>query len=105
MANPDPSPETRFGAGNRANPNGKSSAQRKAEIQAAEDSAKLRAKMTAAMLAAVESGEDPLEYLKAEALKLFKDSEDRAHGQPEETVNQRVSGITREIVNAPKSED
>ena len=36
MANPNPSPATRFGAGNRANPSGKTSAQRGTEYQNAE---------------------------------------------------------------------
>ena len=92
MANPNPSPETRFGAEN-GNPSGKgkSKGQRAAEIKAARISAILRAKALSELLEKYNSGEKKLEDLIDPAtLKLFKDSEDRAHGTPKQYTE--VSG-------------
>lgn len=80
--NPDMSGLTPFEKGQSGNPGGKTKAQREAEVQAAEDAAILRAIMTRGLIAKAEAGEDMLEYLDANTLKLFKDSEDRAHGTP-----------------------
>lgn len=93
MANPNPSPETRFGAegGNPNNLGGKTREQREAEYKAAEISAQLRLKALSDMLERVESGKMKAEDLVENAiLKLFKDSEDRAHGTPKQTSE--VSG-------------
>lgn len=90
MANPNPSPATRFKKGQVANPLGKTSAQRKAEVEAAEKAAILRNAMLSRMMESLDAGEDVLELMNSDALKLFKDSEDRAHGTPKGT--QEVSG-------------
>lgn len=93
--NPNPSPKTRFGApnGNANNLGGKTRKQRQAEYEAAEMSARLRHKMLSVMLERVEAGEiDPLSLVEANSLRLFKDSEDRAHGQPDQTVTAKVTG-------------
>lgn len=83
MANPNPSPETRFKPGTVGNPGGKTKEQRQAEIDAAEKAAILRDKMLSLMMEKVEGGEiDLLELIDPATLKLFKDSEDRAHGTP-----------------------
>ncbi len=85
--NPNPSPSTRFGAEN-GNPSGagKTKGQRAAEIRAAEISAKLREKILSELLEQVESDEIRVtELVDANTLKLFKDSEDRAHGTPKST--------------------
>lgn len=85
--NPNPSPSTRFGAKN-GNPiaGGKSKKQRELEYRAAEDAAELRARMLS-IIKEKTSGDDDalLAMLKADTLKLFKDSEDRAHGTPKST--------------------
>lgn len=88
MANPNPSPATRFGAekGNPINLAGKTKEQRENEYKAAEIAAKLRARALSDMLELVESGESILEMIDANTLKLFKDSEDRAHGTPAGTT-------------------
>lgn len=88
MANPNPSPETRFG-GERGNPSGcgKTKEQKRLEMEAAEMSAKMRHKMLSEMMEKAESGQlDLEELLTPAALKLFKDSEDRAHGTPKQSV-------------------
>lgn len=90
MANPNPSPDTRFGAEN-GNPNnlgGKTKEQRESEYQAAAISAQLREHALSVMLEKVKSGDMDLEELITPAnLKLFKDSEDRAHGTPKQAVD------------------
>lgn len=87
MANPNPDTSglKPFEKGQSGNPGGKTREQRAAEVKAAEDSAKLRALITAKLLAEVEGGADPLDLLEPNALRLFKDSEDRAHGTPKST--------------------
>ena len=92
MANPNPSPETRFQQGNNANPGGKSKEHRRLEIEAAEMAAKLRHAMLSAMtekLNKESTGEKPdaMALLSGDALRLMKDSEDRAHGTPKQSVD------------------
>lgn len=92
MANPNPSPSTRFGAenGNPINLAGKTSEQRENEYKASQISAALRLKALSVMQEKVEAGElDILELIDPATLKLFKDSEDRAHGTPKQTVDSR----------------
>lgn len=101
MANPNPSPSTRFGAENGPkNPGGKTKEQVKAERAAALKSALLRDKMLSAIMERVENGEDVLEHLNSDALRLFKDSEDRAHGQPDQTVTNKHQGEGAEKLGA-----
>lgn len=96
MGNPNPSPETRFKAGESGNPGGKTNGQRAAEIEAARISAELRLKALSSLQEIVADKEmTPDEIHKAlacnENLKLFKDSEDRAHGTPKQTVDTKVT--------------
>ncbi len=85
MANPNPSPETRFEKGCSGNPGGKTKEQKAKEQESAIMAADMRHKMLSLMQEKVEAGADALEMLDANALKLFKDSEDRAHGTPKST--------------------
>ena len=82
---------TRFKKGVSGNPGGKSTRQRKNELKAAEISAKMRLKtLTSMQVLFMEKtlGPEDLELLLSTgALKLFKDSEDRAHGTPQQSVN------------------
>ena len=85
--NPNPSPATRFKAGDVNNPRGKTSETLRAEAQAAEISAKLRAAALIRLMEKVEAGEmDADELITSDNLRLFKDSEDRAHGTPKQSV-------------------
>lgn len=113
--NPNPSPSTRFGAenGNPINLAGKTKEQREAEYEASEIAAKLRLKALSVMLDKVESGEmDPLEIVEPNALRLFKDSEDRAHGTPKQTSEIggmdgkpiSVEAVTYEIYDPKRTE-
>lgn len=82
MANPNPSPETRFKPGQSGNPGGKSGEQLRIDREAADYAAKIRHKMLSSLAGKLDEGADPLDFLEPNALKLFKDSEDRAHGTP-----------------------
>jgi len=90
MANPNPSPKTRFKKGKSGNPSGKTSEALKAEAEAAKISAKLRLAALSCLQEKISEGpvnDETLELLmSAGALKLFKDSEDRAHGTPRQAV-------------------
>lgn len=82
--------ETRFGAGNNANPNGKTSEHRKAEIRAAELAAKVQLDLVEALsntLDAAQGDEDKLASIKADVLKLLKDAQDRGYGAPKSSVD------------------
>lgn len=114
MANPNPSPETRFGAEKGPEPaRGKTSAQKAAEYAAAEDAAIIRAQMLSGIREKIKSGADPLEFIDANNLKLFKDSEDRAHGTPK--ASSEISGpdgaaipvtsVAYEIIDPQKDEN
>ena len=88
--NPNPSPETRFGAenGNPTNLGGKTKEQRESEYKSAEMSARIREVALSLMLENVEAGNFTIEDLITPAnLKLFKDSEDRAHGTPKQSLD------------------
>lgn len=93
MANPNPSPATRFGApnGNRSN-GGKTAEQKRAEYAAAEKAALIREKMISSIMEKIEGGGDPLEFIDPATLKLLKDSEDRAHGTPQQSVDHTSDG-------------
>lgn len=111
MANPNPSPETRFQPGNNANPGGKTSEHRRLEIEAAEMAARLRHAMLSAMTEKLSSGDVLDAMLTSDALRLFKDSEDRAHGTPKQAVvhegdqaNPIRHVIERRIINAGRND-
>lgn len=72
-----------FEPGQSGNPGGKTSQQRADEVKAAEIAARMRLKM----LEALEQENSGLDRLDANTLKLFKDSEDRAHGTPKQSLD------------------
>lgn len=98
--NPNPSPSTRFKPGNPGNPAGKTSAQRKLEIENAEIATRIRNKLLLGMAERIEGleGQELVAELRNELLKLIKDSEDRGLGAPKQDVevNATVSTMTKE---------
>lgn len=91
--NPNPSPATRFKAGKSGNPSGKSTKHQKAEHRAAEISAILRAAALSSLQEKVEAGEiSALDAINSDMLRLFRDSEDRAHGTPKQSVEHAGEG-------------
>lgn len=99
MANPNPSPATRFKPGNPGNPGGKTKGQRKAEIKAAEIAAELRLKALSVLQEKLKNGEiEASELIDPATLKLFKDSEDRAFGTPDQSIKHSGTGDGGEII-------
>lgn len=93
--NPNPSPETRFQAGQRANPNGKTSEQKRLEMQNAETAMRIRARALHAVEAKLSecSTEQAIAMLvEAAMLKLLKDSEDRGLGSPVQPMDHTTNG-------------
>lgn len=93
QGNPNPSPATRFGAGERANPQGRTSEQRKMEIANAEKATKLRAMFLDAVANSLEhvSEKERAERIDAAMLKLLTDSETRGLGAPTQHVDNTSS--------------
>jgi len=87
--NPNPSPATRFNAGERANPAGKTSEQKRLEMQNAEAAMRIRERiLRAAEARLVECSTEQVlaEFVEAAMLKLLKDSEDRGLGSPVQAI-------------------
>jgi hypothetical protein len=83
-----PPVETQFGAGKKANPQGKTSEQRRAEIANAEKATLLRGRMLDAVIEATSDGDKAtLEFIEAGVLKLLKDVEDRGLGTAVQSIN------------------
>lgn len=99
MANPNPSPETRFKPGKSGNPGGKTEGQRAAEIKAARISAELRLEALSSLQGKLASGEITAdELIDPATLKLFKDSEDRAFGTPDQSIKHYGNGENGEFI-------
>lgn len=97
QGNPNPSPATRFGAGNRANPNGKTSEQKRLEMLNAEAAMRIRERiLRAAEARLVECSTEQVleEFVEAAMLKLLKDSEDRGLGAPVQDVRSGDGSMT-----------
>ena len=78
------------------NPGGKTKEQRAAEVQSAEDSAKIRALMTAKLLKEMTAQDaDPTKFIDPAVLKLLKDSEDRGHGTPVQAIHMSMEDNVR----------
>jgi uncharacterized coiled-coil protein SlyX len=110
MANPNPDTSglNPWKPGQSGNPGGKSSEHRKAEVRAAELAAKVQLDLVEALhntLTAAQDDVDKLAAIKADVLKLLKDTQDRAYGTPKSSVdlespNGTMSGPSRiEIVS------
>ena len=107
MGNPNPSPETRFQPGQSGNPGGKTAEHVRMEREAAEMAAKMRHAMLSSMQEKLQAGIDPVELMTGEAIRLFKDSEDRAHGSPKAAVDHTSSdgSMTPVALNASALSD
>jgi hypothetical protein len=93
MANPNPNPATRFKPGQAANPGGKTSEQRRLEVENAERAMRIRDRLLRSVEAKLaESDMDAsVEFVEAAMLKLLKDSEDRGLGAPVQSVDMKMS--------------
>lgn len=113
MGNPSPNLEglKPFQPGQSGNPGGKTAEQRKAEVEAAEIAAGLRLAALRKLAERVAAGEvDADELVTSDNLRLFKDSEDRAHGTPKAVTEVGgigggpVAVVRYEVVDPPKRE-
>ena len=89
MANPNPDTSglKPFQPGQSGNPGGKSAETIRLEREAADIALRMRLKWLKALEAKAEAGdEEALGLLSSEALSLAKQSEDRAHGTPRQSV-------------------
>ena len=88
MANPKPDTSglKPFGPGQSGNPGGKTSEQRKAEVENAEKATVIRGRLLDAVIQATENGAS-LDFIEAGILKLVKDAEDRGLGTSVQSVN------------------
>lgn len=84
--NPNPSPGTRFKPGQIANPGGKTTEQAARDAKTADLASRFREKLLSAVMEKVEGGENALDLLTADIIRVLKDSEDRAHGTPKQSV-------------------
>lgn len=115
----NPPLNTRFGAGESANPQGKTAEQRRLEIANAEMATRIRARLLEAVdrtLHKPEVAPEELDVLAVEmidpnVLKLIKDSEDRGLGAPKAAVDHTSSDgsmtpqvISRTIVDPARDE-
>jgi len=91
--NPNPSPATRFGAGERANPQGRTSEQRKLEIANAEKATRLRSMLLDAATEHMDvlEAQARMDHIDAAFLKLLTDSETRGLGAPTQHVDNTSS--------------
>lgn len=81
-------------------PTGKTSAQRKAEVEAAELAALVSRDLVKAvhdLVAGAENDEAKLEHLRSDTLALLRDVQNRAHGTPKQTIEQDTT-----ITETPK---
>jgi len=107
-----PPKATRFGAGNKANPSGKTSEQKRLELANAEAAMRIRERiLRAAEARLVECSTEQVleEFVEAAMLKLLKDSEDRGLGAPVQDLrsgdgSMTPQAIVRTIVD-PKPDD
>lgn len=88
--------ETRFGAGNRANPQGKTSEQKRLEMQNAELAMAIRNRLLTALTGVLNEHPEKEgivnDHIRADILKLLKDSEDRGLGAPVQAVDHTTNG-------------
>ena len=91
--NPDMSGLKPFEKGCSGNPAGKTSAQRKAEIAAAEKAALVSEMLVNAVYETVKGADNETarEQIKGDVLTLLRNVQDRAHGSPKQTVEQEVT--------------
>lgn len=99
MANPNPSPSTRFKPGQSGNPSGRSSEELKNMNEAARIASELTLKALSSLQDRMNKGEtitddDLLILLSADTRGMIKEAQDRAHGTPKQAVDHTSSDGT-----------
>lgn len=102
MANPNPSPATRFKPGKSGNPTGRSSVELENLNKASRIASELKLKALSCLQEYVDTKESAGEILgalmSADAVRLFKEVEDRAHGTPAQSMKHTGDGDNGEII-------
>ena len=96
-----PPKHTRFGAGNNANPAGKTSEQKRLEYANAEAAMRIRERILRAAEARLTecSTEEVLaKFVESAMLKLLKDSEDRGLGSPVQPLSNPDGKLTPQVI-------
>lgn len=96
MANPNPSPKTRFKPGQSGNPSGRSAEELRAMNEAAKIAANLTLKALSSLQERISQGEKLSEadlalLLSADTRGMIKEAQDRAHGTPRQAVDHTSS--------------
>lgn len=100
MANPNPSPETRFKPGQSGNPSGKSAEQAERERRASDIASKITLIGVSYVQEKLESGDlHVMDILNSGMMRFIKEAQDRAHGTPQQTVDNNLNGKV-EVTNA-----
>ena len=89
-----PNPSTQFKPGKSGNPGGKSAEHRKAEVDAAEAAAKSRLAAVQAfanLMNGCATDEDKAALVSSDVLRLWKESEDRGFGSPQQHIDNTSS--------------
>lgn len=89
-----PNPSTQFKPGQSGNPGGKSAAHRQAEVDAAEAAAKSRLAAVQAfanLMNGCATDEDRAALVSSDVLRLWKESEDRGFGSPQQHIDNTSS--------------
>lgn len=97
--NPNPSPATRFKKGQVANPTGKTAEQAARDMKTADLASKFRNAVISKVMEKVAGGDDPIDLLTSDVIRVLKDSEDRAHGTPRQSVEHLGEGGGPLVVN------
>ena len=84
--NPNPSPATRFKPGESGNPSGKSTEAALRDNETADLASRFRHALLSSVQEKLDTGLDPLELLTPDVIRIIKDSEDRAHGTPKQSI-------------------
>ena len=92
MANPNPSPDTRFQPGKSGNPTGKSAETALRDHATADLASRFRHALLSSVQEKLEAGADPFSLVTADVIRVLKDSEDRAHGTPKQSVEHGGEG-------------
>lgn len=100
MANRVPNHPTKFKPGQSGNPGGKSAAHRKAEVDAAEAAAQSRLAAVQAfanLMNGCATDEDKAALVSSDVLRLWKESEDRGFGSPQQHIDNTSSDGTHSM--------
>lgn len=97
MANPNPSPATRFKKGQSGNPSGRSSEELKNMNEAARIASELTLKALSSLQEKVNKGDELSDddialLISADTRGLIKEAQDRAHGTPKQAIDHTTGG-------------